>query len=125
MYTRTNITYRVNKHVLAKYRERTCKDPTVVLTNIVDTSNHTLTSSEIKLLNRLGQIISEFDQWVRKIRFRYFFRASKRKMSRYRRKSNAQALRSSNKMLESTLDIIVVGGLRIVSGSLQVTLPHH
>jgi hypothetical protein len=29
-----------------------CKDPNVVPTNIVNTSNQTLTSSEIKLLNR-------------------------------------------------------------------------
>ena len=69
---------------MAKNREM-CKDPNVVPTNIVNTSNHILTSSEIKLLNRglsfvpkpsklyLENIISDFDQLVRKMRFWYFF----------------------------------------------------
>ena len=75
--------------------------------------------SEIKLLNRglsfvlkpskiyLDNIISEFDQLVRKMRFRYYFRASERKKSRYKHKSNAQALRTSGKTLESTLEIMI------------------
>ena len=93
-----------------------CKDPNVVPNNIVNTSNHILTSSEIKLLNRglsfvpkpskiyLDNIISEFDQLVCKMRFRYHFRASEKKKSRYKRKSNAQALRTSSKTLETALD---------------------
>ena len=93
-----------------------CKDPNVVPTSIVNTSNHILTSSEIQLLNRglsfvlkpskiyLENIISDFDQLVRKMRFRYFFRSSKRKMSRYKRKSSAPAKRTSNKTLEAALD---------------------
>ena len=55
-----------------------CKDPNVVPNNTVNTSDHIRTRSEIKLLNRgssfvpksskihLDNIISEFDQLVRK-----------------------------------------------------------
>ena len=107
--------YLSNRHIMCKGRERMHKDNSL-MKNIVNTSCHTLISSEIKLLNRglsfvpkpskihLERIISEFDQLVRKMRFRYKFRASTRKMSRYRRKSNAQALRSSNNTLEYALD---------------------
>ena len=89
-----------------------CEDPNVVPTNIINTSNHILTSSENKLLNRglsfvpkpskiyLDNIISEYDQLVRKIRFRYYFHASERKKSRYKRKSNSQALRTLSKTLD-------------------------
>ena len=116
IYNHKSAIYRVNNHVSAKFREKICKDPTVVPTNIVNTSNHILTSSEIKLLNRglsfvpkpskiyLENILSDFDQLVRKMTFRYFFRSSKRKMNRYRRKSSAPAKRTSNKTLEAALD---------------------
>ena len=70
--------YHVNRRVQYKSREKMCKDPNVVPNNTVNTSDHIRTRSEIKLLNRgssfvpksseihLDNIISEFDQLVRK-----------------------------------------------------------
>ena len=87
--------------------------------NIVNVSSHTLTSNEIKLLNRglsfvpkpskiyLERILSEFDQLVRKMRLRYeLCNAKQARSTLFKRKSRYQPNITTNATLEGTLNIM-------------------
>ena len=106
------------KRVSCKLRASQVKDVMQQIDNIVNLSDHTLTSNEIKLLNRglsfvpkpsriyLDRLISEFDQLARKMRLRYEFRHGRGKDKRFKRNSRYQPPITTNVTLENSLDLM-------------------
>ena len=119
LYKKRNIVAISNKKEYLASRTRHLSCDMHMTNNIVNVSSHTLTSNEIKLLNRglsfvpkpskiyMERILSEFDQLVRKMRLRYELRNAKQAGSRlFKRKSRYQPNITTNATLEETLNIM-------------------
>ena len=83
--------------------------------NILNLSNRILSPSEIKLLSRglsfvpkprlisKDRLLSDYEQFVKKLRLRYWFRGQPRSESKFRRKSSFQPKLTNNATLESVI----------------------
>ena len=111
-------THKVHIRAYQKLRKLVSKEKCTTSDNIINVSSHTLTNSEIKLLNKglsfipkphvinhVG-LLRDFDQLVRKMRLRYEFRNKIAKKSRFMRKSHYQPPISTNMTLENVINII-------------------